>query len=198
MLSTNIFYSGYNMLFSVLSLFIGIGSVFLIRHSKDFRGLFLFQLGGLTMILLTYITTQEHLLYKIGLNYNFVIFVQILISILISLLWLNSATELYNHQLANREALTIYTTLALTLCMYYSFVDYNSEYVSLLRPMFLLIGIVFLFLSSIVSLVRRHNVGYFLLSLSLFMKKKKLVVSTFFYQFVQVAKNPKNYLTKLK
>ena len=194
MLSTNIFYSGYNMLFSVLSLFIGIGSVFLIRHSKDFRGLFLFQLGGLTMILLTYITTQEHLLYKIGLNYNFVIFVQILISILISLLWLNSATELYNHQLANREALTIYTTLALTLCMYYSFVDYNSEYVSLLRPMFLLIGIVFLFLSSIVSLVRRHNVGYFLLSLSLFMLLGKLVVSTFFYQYNWLNLNIFNWL----
>lgn len=194
MLSTNIFYSGYNMLFSILSLFIGIGSVFLIRHSKDFRALFLFQLGGLTMILLTYLTTQVHLLYKIGLNYNFVIFVQILISILISLLWLNSATELYNHQLANREALAIYTTLALTLCMYYSFVDYNSEYINLLQPMFLLIGIVFLFLSSIVSLFRRHNTGYFLLSLSLFMLLEKLVVSTFFYQYNWLNLNIFNWL----
>ena len=120
MLSTNIFYSGYNMLFSILSLFIGISSVFLVKGSKIFRGLLLFQLGGLLMILLTYVVTQDHLLYKIGLNDNFVVFVKMLLAVLISILWINSATELYNHQLANREALTIYTTLAATLCIYYS------------------------------------------------------------------------------
>ncbi|MBQ7633517.1 MAG: sensor domain-containing diguanylate cyclase [Alphaproteobacteria bacterium] len=183
MLSTNIFYSGYNVLFSIMSLFIGISSVFLIRGSKDFRGLFLFQLGGLLMILLTYLTTQDHLLYKIGLNDNFVIFVLTLLSGLISILWINSATELYNHRLANREALTIYTTLTATLCVYYSFIGYNSGQTFLLRPMFLLISITMLFLSSLVCLIRRVNIGHFLLSLSLFLLLGKLTVSTFFYQY---------------
>ena len=183
MLSSNIFYSGYNVFFSILSLFIGISSVFLVRGSKDFRGLLLFQLGGLLMILLTYISTQDHLLYKIGLNDNFVTFVMLILAVLISILWINSATELYNHKLANREALTIYTTLAATLCVYYSFIEYNSELVSLLRPMFLLISIILLLFSSLVCLVRHMNIGSFLLGLSLFLLTEKLTVSTFFYQY---------------
>lgn len=183
MLSTNIFYSGYNVLFSILSLFIGISSVFLVKGSKDFRGLLLFQLGGLMMIFLTYITTQDHLLYKIGLNDNFVRFVLTLLSAVISVLWINSATELYNHRLANREALTIYTTLAATLCVYYSFIEYNSEFALYLRPMFLILSISLLFLSSLVCLYRQTNIGYFLLSLSLFMLMSKLTVAAFFYQY---------------
>ena len=183
MLSTNIFYSGYNVLFSILSLFIGISSVFLVRGSRDFRGLLLFQLGGLMMILLTYLTTQDHLLYKMGLNDNFVRFVLTSLSIMISVLWINSATELYNHQLANREALTIYTTLAATLCVYYSFIEYNAGLTFFLRTMFLLISISLLFLSSLVCLAKQANIGYFLLSLSLFMLMSKLTVSAFFYQY---------------
>ncbi len=183
MLSTNIFYSGYNVLFSILSLFVGICSVFLVRDSKDFRGLLLFQLGGLLMILLTYITTQNHILYKIGLNDNFVIFVQILLAVLISIFWINSATELYNRRLANREALTVYITLAATLCIYYSFIEYRSEFVFMLRPMFLIVSSILLFFSSLICLMRHKNIGYFLLSTSLFLLAGKLTVSTFFYQY---------------
>ena len=182
------------MLFSFLSLFIGIGSVFLIKGTRDFKGLLLFQLGSLIMILLTYITTQDHELYKIGLNYNFVLFVQILLSILISILWLNSATELYSHQLANRETLVIYTTLALTLCMYYSFANYNAGYGNVLQPLFILIGIFFLFLSGLVCLARYKNVGYLLLCIALFMLFGKLVVSTFFYQYNWLNLNIFNWL----
>ncbi len=183
MLSSNIFYSGYNVLFSILSLFIGLGSVFLVRDSKDFRGLLLFQLGGLLTILLTYLTTQGHLLYRIGLNDNFAIFVQITLAIIISILWINSATELYNRQLANRDTLSIYTTLAATLCIYYSFIGHGSDVVYLMRPLFLIVSITLLLLSSFVCFVRNPSIGYFLLSLSLFMLAEKLTVSTFFYQY---------------
>ena len=136
MLSSNIFYSGYSVIFSILSLFIGIGSVFLIYHSQRFRSMLLFQIGGLTMIFLTYVTTQNHLLYSLGLNFRFAAFAQIMTAIVISVLWINAATDLYSNQLANRETLTIYNTLALTLCFYYSFMDYNSAFVTILCQMF--------------------------------------------------------------
>ncbi len=194
MLSTNIFYSGYNVLFSVLSLFIGIGSVFLIRQSRNFRGMFMFQLGGLAMILLTYITTQDHILYTIGLNYKFAAFTQIMTAILISVLWINAATDLYYHQLANRETLTIYTTLAVTLCLYFSFAVYNREIIAILRQMFPLIGICLLFLVSLLKLFRRPSVGCLLLSLALFMLGGKMVVSAFFYQYNWLNLNIFNWL----
>ena len=183
MLSSNIFYSGYNVLFSILSLFIGLGSVFLVRDAKEFRGLLLFQLGGLLTILLTYLTMQGYLLYRIGLNDNFATFVQTTIAIVISILWINSATELYNRQLANRETLTIYTTLAATLCIYYSFMSHESDIVYIMRPLFLIVSITLLLCSSIVCFIRNPSVGYFLLSLSLFLLAGKLTVSTFFYQY---------------
>lgn len=194
MLSTNIFYSGYNFLFSVLSLFIGIGSVFLVRESRNFRSMLLFQLGGMAMILLTYITTQDHILYTMGLNYKFAAFAQILTAILISVLWINAATDLYYHQLAHRETLTVYTTLAVTLCLYYSFAAHNSAFVAILRQMFPLIGLCLLFLVSLLKLWRRPTVGYFLLSLSLLMLGGKMIVSAFFYQYNWLNLNLFNWL----
>jgi len=181
MLSVNIFYSGYNVLFSFLSLFIGIGSIFLVRDSKVFRGLFLFQLGSLIMILLTFLTVHDHVLYKIGLNYNFVTFVKVLISLIISILWINSATDFYNHKLANRETLTVYMTLGLTLCVYYSFVGYHVEYTNQLRSVFTIIGIVLLFISSITKLCQNFKTGNLLFTISLFMLGSKLIISAFFY-----------------
>ena len=124
MLSTNIFYSGYNILFGILSLFIGIASVFLVKGYKDFRGLLLFQLGGLMLIFLTYITTRDYILYKIGLNYNFVAFVQSLIALMISVFWINASSELTHQRLTNREILTVYISVALTICVYYSFINF--------------------------------------------------------------------------
>lgn len=194
MLSVNIFYSGYNVLFSILSLFIGMAAVFLVRNSKLFRSLFMFQLGSLTLILLTFFTVHDYVLYKIGLNYNFVTFLQVFISLVISVLWINSATDFYNNKLANRETLTIYMSLGLTLCVYYSFVGYHTEYTNLLRSIFTIIGIVMLFISSLVKLCQRRNSGNFLFALSLFMLGGKLIISAFFYQHNWLNLNIFNWL----
>lgn len=183
MLSSNIFYSGYNVFFSILSLFIGISSVFLIYDSRNFRSMLLFQLGGLAMILLTYITTQDHFLYAMGLDFRFVAFAQIITAILISILWIIAATDLYNHQLPNREILTIYTTLAISICFYCSFSDYNITYISILRQMFPLFSIGLLFIVSLLKLFRRPTIGYMLFSIALMMLGGKLVISTFFYEY---------------
>ena len=102
MLSSSIFYSGYNILFGILSLFIGIGSTFLVRTAKEFRGLILFQLGGLGILFLTYLAPNEHILYKIGLNYNFVAFARMILALLTSVFWLNAAAELHGEKPANR------------------------------------------------------------------------------------------------
>ena len=194
MLSSNIFYSGYNIFFSILSLFIGTGSVFLLINSRRFRSMLLFQIGGLAMIFLTYITTQDHLLYSLGLNFRFAAFAQIMTAILISVLWINAATDLYSHQLANRETLTIYTTLALTLCFYYSFATYNSAYIAILRQMFPLIGITLLLVVSVLKLWNRPSIGYLLLCVSLIMLGGKLVVSTFFFEYNRLNLNLLNWL----
>lgn len=194
MLSSNIFYSGYNIFFSIMSLFIGIGSVFLIANSNRFRSMLLFQIGGLAMIFLTYITTQDHLLYSLGLNFRFAAFAQIMTSILISVLWINAATDLYSHRLANRETLTIYTTLALTLCFYYSFAGYNSAYITLLRQLFPLIGISLLFVVSVLKLSQRPSVGSSLLCFALLMLGGKLVVSAFFFEYNRLNLNLFNWL----
>lgn len=183
MLSSNIFYSGYNVFFSILSLFIGISSVFLIYNSRNFRSMLMFQLGGLAMILLTYITTQDHFLYTIGLNFRFVAFTQIVTAIVISVLWIIAATDLYNHQLPNREILTIYTTLAITICFYCTFSEYNVAYIAVLRQMFPLLGIILLFIVSLLKLLKRPTIGYLLFSLALMMLGGKLVISTFFYEY---------------
>ena len=166
MLSTNIFYSGYNILFGILSLFIGIGSVFLIRNYKYFRGLLDFQIGGLFILLLTYLSTHQHILYKIGLNYNFVSFVLMLIAMLTSLLWINAASELYNNKSANKETLTFYISLGLRTCVYYSFFDYGSGRGYHFSAIFTLVGISLLFLSTILHCKQNSTVGNILLSIS--------------------------------
>lgn len=182
------------MLFSVLSLFIGIGSIFLVRESKVFRSLLLFQLGSLTLILLTYLTVHDHVLYKIGLNYNFVTFVQVLTALIISTLWINSANDFYNNRLANRETLTFYMSLGLTLCVYYSFVGYQDGYANLLRSTLTVIAIVLLFFSSIAKMWQQPNSGHFLFCISLFMLGSKLIVSAFFYQYSWLNLNIFNWL----
>lgn len=183
MLSTNIFYSGYNILFGILSLFLGISAVFLVRDSKYFRSLLLFQLGGLGLILLTYFTTRDHILYKIGLSYNFVAFVQLLNALLVSVLWINSSSELRLQRPTNREMLTVYVSLSLMVCMYYSFVNYNPEYTIHLRNAFTITGILLLLFSGIMHFLHNRHVGNLLFCISLVMLASKLVVSTFFYQY---------------
>ncbi|MBO6282251.1 MAG: GGDEF domain-containing protein [Alphaproteobacteria bacterium] len=182
MLSANIFYSGYNILFGILSLFLGIGSVFLIKDHKYFRGLFQFQLGGLLILLLTYLSTHEHVLYKIGLNYNFVSFVLMLIAMMTSLLWINAASELYNNTSANKETLTFYISLGLTSCVYYSFIDYGSGRGYHLSAVFTLVGISLLSLSTVLHFWQNRSAGNFLLILSVFMLCGKLIISTYFFK----------------
>ena len=183
MLSANIFYSGYNFLFGILSLFLGVGSVFLIKSHKYFRGLFQFQIGGLLILLLTYLSTHEHALYKIGLNYNFVSFVLMLIAMLTSLLWINAASELYNNTSANKETLTFYISLGLTSCVYYSFIDYGSGRGYHLSAVFTLVGISLLFLSTVLHFRQNRTTGNFLLILSVFMLFGKLIISTYFFKY---------------
>jgi len=194
MLSTNIFYSGYNTIFSILSLFLGIASVFLIRDSKDFRSLFLFQLGGLILMLLTYFTMKEHVLYTFGLNYNFTAFVQLMIALLISVLWINSAVDLYYNRLAGREVLTVYTSIALIGCVYYSFFEYRLNDANILRSVFTIFSIGLLCVFSLLRLIKKFNVGFLLVTISLFMLFGKLTVSAFFYQYNWLNLNIFNWL----
>ncbi|MBP5216066.1 MAG: hypothetical protein J6039_05910, partial [Alphaproteobacteria bacterium] len=194
MLSTNIFYSGYNILFGILSLFIGIASVFLVKGYKDFRGLLLFQLGGLMLIFLTYITTRDYILYKIGLNYNFVAFVQSLIALMISVFWINASSELTRQRLTNREILTVYISVALTICVYYSFINYNQMNTLYLQTFFNLCGILFLSYAALKRLWKNVNIGYLLLTVSVLMLAGKLTVSTFFYQYNWLNLNIFNWL----
>lgn len=181
-------------MFSVLSLFIGIGAIFLVKDSKVFRSLLLFQLGSLMLILLTYLTVHDHVLYKIGLNYNFVTFVQVLISLIISVLWINSATDFYGNKLANRETLTFYMSLGLTLCVYYSFFGYRDGYANMLRSAFSIVGIILLFCACAAKLWKNFSSGNCLFCVSLFMLGGKLIVSAFFYHYNWLNLNIFNWL----
>ena len=194
MLSTNIFYSGYNTLFSILSLFIGIGSVFLIKDSKDFKSLFTFQLGSLFLIFTTYIITNEHLLYKIGLNYNYVTFVEMFISLITSALWINSACELYNNKPANREFLTLYISICLSICAYYSFIWHNQTLANSFSAIITIAGITLLLLSSVIKLYNNTNIGNTLLTISLFMLWGKLFVSAYLFKYNWLNLNLFNWL----
>lgn len=183
MLSTNIFYSGYNILFGILSLFLGMGSVFLVRDSKTFRSLLFFQLGGIFMVLITYLAANEHVLYKVGLNYNFVAFVKMLLALITSILWINSASELYNNKPANREVLTFYISLCLAGCLYYSFFSYDVQISSLLGSLITLAGLTFLLFSSFLYVLNNFHSGTVLLCLSIVMLWGKLLVSTYFFKY---------------
>ncbi|MBP5352720.1 MAG: GGDEF domain-containing protein [Alphaproteobacteria bacterium] len=183
MLSANIFYSGYNIWLSILSLIIGFSSIFLVQDSKKFNGLLLFQLGSLMLVMITYLTTHEHILYRFDLNYNFVIFIKVFLSLLTSILWINSASELYNNTPANRETLTFYISLGLTGCIYYSFIDYNIAQSNLIGAVFTVGGIFLLLFSSILTFYHNRTVGNFLLILSLLLLGGKLVISSFFFRY---------------
>ena len=194
MLGANIFYSEYNILFAILSLFIGIASVFLIKDDKDFRGLLFFQIGGLCLLSATYLTGNEHLLYKIGLNYNFVTFIEMLITLLASVVWINAASELHDNKPANRESLTLYISLGLTACVYYAFIFYNQTTAIYVSAAFAQICLAMLFLSSLLRFNRQKNVGNGLLCLAIFILLGKLLISTFLYKYGWLNLNILNWL----
>lgn len=183
MLSTSIFYSGYNILFGVLSLFIGLASVFMVKTAKEFKGLFLFQFGGLCVVLITYLSSNEHVLYKIGLNFNLVAFVQMILALLTSVIWINAASELQNNQPANREVLTFYLSLCLIGGLYYSFYNYNQSEANMFNAALMLLGLFLFLVTAVYRAVKNFNLGNFLLFCSIFMLLGKLVVSAYFFKY---------------
>ncbi len=183
MLSSSIFYSGYNILFGVLSLFIGLGSTFLVRGSKEFRGLMMFQLGGLCIVFLTYLAPNEHILYKIGLNYNFVAFAHMILALFTSVIWLNAATELHDEKPANREILTFYISVCLTIGLFYSFIAYSQSSVNMLNSAISLLSLTFFGIVVLHRCVFSFNLGNFLLFCSVFMLWGKLLVSAYFFKY---------------
>ncbi len=183
MLSTSIFYSGYNILFGVLSLFIGLASVFMVKTAKEFKGLFLFQFGGLCVVLITYLSSNEHVLYKIGLNFNLVAFVQMILALLTSVIWINAASELQNNQPANREVLTFYLSLCLIGGLYYSFYNYNQSEANMFNAALMLLGLFLFLITAVYRVVKNFNLGNFLLFCSIFMLFGKLVVSAYFFKY---------------
>lgn len=194
MLSTNIFYSGYNILFSILSLFIGFGSVFLIREAKTFRSMLQFQLGALCLVLITYLTVNEHILYKFGLNFNFVIFIQSLLALLTSVLWINASAELYAGRPANRESLTLFITLCLSAGLYYSFVRYNQNSAVSFNAVITIIGLSLLLFTTLIITFQSPNSGHIMLSAALFMLWGKLIVSSYFFKYGWLNLNLFNWL----
>ena len=183
MLSTSIFYSGYNILFGVLSLFIGLASVFMVKTAKEFKGLFLFRFGGLCVVLITYLSSNEHVLYKIGLNFNLVAFVQMILALLTSVIWINAASELQNNQPANREVLTFYLSLCLIGGLYYSFYNYNQSEANMFNAALMLLGLFLFLITAVYRVVKNFNLGNFLLFCSIFMLFGKLVVSAYFFKY---------------
>ncbi len=194
MLGSNIFYSEYNILFAVLSMFLGLSAVFLLRDSKDFRGLLFFQLGGVFLLSGTYLGYNEHLLYKIGLSYNFVTFVLMLLVLITSVLWINAAAELHAGTLANREALALYISLSLMAVIYYSFVAHNAATANYICAAVNQISLALLFIGTVVRLGRNRSVGNALLALSVFMLLSKLVISFFFYKYNWLNLNILNWI----
>ena len=170
-------------MFGVLSLFIGLASVFMVKTAKEFKGLFLFQFGGLCVVLITYLSSNEHVLYKIGLNFNLVAFVQMILALLTSVIWINAASELQNNQPANREVLTFYLSLCLIGGLYYSFYNYNQSEANMFNAALMLLGLFLFLITAVYRVVKNFNLGNFLLFCSIFMLFGKLVVSAYFFKY---------------
>lgn len=194
MLSNNIFYSGYNILFGILSLFIGFGAVFLVRSAKEFKGLFLFQLGGIGVVLLTYLSVNEHILYKIGLNFNFVAFAEMMLALLVSVIWLNASSELYNNRQTKREVLTFYVSLCAVICGYYSFYEYSQSDSGLVNSAITLLGLSFFLLVTFLRGMQNVSLSSVLLLVSVLMLWGKLLVSAYFFRYNWLNLNILNWI----
>ncbi|MBR1756419.1 MAG: hypothetical protein IJ738_02485, partial [Alphaproteobacteria bacterium] len=101
----NMFYSEYNILWPMMVALIGVFSVFWLKEHKDIFGILFFLFGGLFFTLSTYLGQNDDIFYALGLNYNFLTFVEMLLLLVSSVFWINSAAELYGNKAANREAL---------------------------------------------------------------------------------------------
>lgn len=183
MLSANIFYSIYSLPLGILSLLIGFASVFLIYESKEFKGLLLFLLGCLFFFLSAYFSTSEHSLYKLGLSYNFVVFVEMVVALGASVFWLNASSELSSNQPANRLSSILYISICLPACIYYSFLSYNHAIAVSFSNLLISISLGVFFAFCTERTYRFFNLGNALLELAVFILFFKLVISSYFFKY---------------
>ncbi len=194
MLSSNIFYSIYSLPLGILSLLVGFASVFLVYESKEFKSLFLFLAGCLFFFLSAYFSTSEHALYQLGLNYNFVVFVEMIVALSSSVLWLNAASELYNNQPTNRISSILYISICLPACVYYSFISYNHQIAVSFSNLLISISLG-VFLAFCIAMVRRYfTIGNLFLCLAVFILFFKLVISSYFFRYNWLNLNLLNWI----
>lgn len=194
MLSTNIFYSAHNILFSFLSLFIGFGSIFLIRENKQFKELLYYQIAGLLLVFYFYILTHEHILYTLGLNYHFILFIEILIALLSSVFWIFSAHYINTFSQINKEIIVFYTTICLGSATYYSFFAYNRISALNLNNILLSISLFLTLLSITYKLLRQPKISNLFLFSATFTLCGKIIVSSYFFKYNWLNLNIFNWL----
>ena len=194
MLSANIFYSIYSLPLGILSLLIGFASVFLIYESKDFKGLFLFLAGCLFFFLSAYFSTSEHSLYKLGLSYNFVVFVEMIVALAASVLWLNASSELHSNQPTNRASSVFYISICLPACVYYSFLSYNHQIAISFSNLLISISLGVFFAFCAERLYKNFTVGNLFLASAVFVLFFKLVISSYFFRYNWLNLNLLNWI----
>lgn len=194
MLSANIFYSIYSLPLGILSLLIGFASVFLVFESKDFKGLFLFLAGCLFFFLSAYFSTSEHSLYKLGLSYNFVVFVEMIVALTASVFWLNAASELYNNQPTNKVSSILYISICLPACIYYSFLAYNHAIAVSFSNLLISISLGVFLAFCFARVYKSPALGNVLLFLAVAILFFKLVISSYFFRYNWLNLNLLNWI----
>ncbi|MBR3501949.1 MAG: GGDEF domain-containing protein [Alphaproteobacteria bacterium] len=194
MLSANIFYSIYSLPLGVLSLLIGFASIFLIYESKDFKGLFLFLIGCLFFFLSAYFSTSEHHLYKLGLSYNFVVFVEMIIALASSVLWLNASSELHSNQPTNRLYSILYVSICLPAGVYYSFIAYDHALAMSFSNLLISISLGVFLAFCVERVYKNFTIGNLFLSLAVFVLFFKLVISYYFFRYNWLNLNLLNWI----
>ena len=194
MLSANIFYSIYSLPLGVLSLLIGFASVFLIYESKDFRGLFLFLGGCLFFFLSAYFSTSEHSLYKLGLSYNFVVFVEMIVALVASVCWLNATSELHSNQPTNRVSSILYVSICLPACIYYSFLAYNHAIAISFSNLLVSISLGVFLAFCLNRVYKNFSLSNLFLASAVFILFFKLVISSYFFRYNWLNLNVLNWI----
>lgn len=180
----NIFYSAYNWIWPLLFILMSISSVFCLRNTKDFFGLLFLLSGGFVLIGLNYLNQNNQILYHLGLGYNFVYFVSLLIVLLISVLWIYAGSILYNERAANREAIGLYLAFGLTVCIYYSFFEPDKTAIDRINSIVLNSGLLILLCSTVLRTFYHRHLGNFLLCLSVVLLLiQSLAINQFFKYF---------------
>ena len=194
MLGTNIFYSGYSIIFAVIAIISGIIAVWGIKDTDRFKGFGGFFIGGLMLLLSSFLRNNTHYLYKIGLNYNFVTFTLMLMALLTSVIWIIAAAEIYHNKTANKESLAVYIALCLTLCFVYSFIVHNHQLALNISANLVICSLLLLLTSGLVYLRHTPNTGSVLFNLSVVMLLAKIIISNYFFQYNWLNLNVFNWL----